>query len=74
MRQEPLTPALALLRHIVDDPRRTWRMVLLLLAGTLCLATVALAIALAGLAGAVLVGTGSLAGAIRLSRRRVERS
>lgn len=70
MRQEPLTPALALLRHILDDPRRTWRTVLLLLAATLCLATFALMIAFAGIAGAVLVGTGSLAGAIRLRSKR----
>jgi hypothetical protein len=75
VKQEPLTPALALLRHIVEDSRRTWRTVLLLLAGALCLTTVALAIAFAGIAGAVLVGSGSLAAAIRLlSKDRVERS
>ena len=70
MRQEPLTPSLALLRHILDDPRRTWRTVLLLLAATLCLATFALTIAFAGIAGAVLVGSGSLAGALRLRSKR----
>lgn len=64
--QEPLSPSTALLRHIVDDNRRTWRTVILIIAATLCLATIAFAIALAGLAGAMVVGSGSLTCIIRM--------